>query len=152
MKFSRISAFVFLLAMFLQSALLSAQTLKPYLQSLTDHSVWVSWRTTTGTESTVIWGDAPDALTQTATGDLHTFATDYLWHRVKISGLQANTPYYYQVETGTETSAVFRFRTYQNPATSNGHWLGLIFSSLPLILLRFFKAKTGCAFATATGI
>lgn len=142
MKFRHLSAFVFLLAILLQSAFLSAQTLKPYLQSLTDQTVWVSWRTPSGTESTVRWGNAPDALTNTATGDLHTFAADYLWHRVKISGLQANTPYYYQVQTGVDTSAVFRFRTYQNPATANGHIRILVVGDTqhPVTAQRTFQA------------
>lgn len=142
MKYRCLPALVLLPAMLLQSALLSSQTLKPYLQSLTDHSVWVGWRTTIGTETTVRWGDAPDALTNTATGDLHTFAADYLWHRVKISGLQANTPYYYQVQTGTDTSAVFRFRTYQNPATANGHIRILVVGDTqhPVTAQRTFQA------------
>ena len=119
-----------------------AQTLKPYLQSTTDHSVWIGWRTTAGTESTVQWGTSPDALTQTATGTFHTFAANYLWHSVKLSGLDANTPYYYKVTTGTETSEVFRFRTYQNPATANGHIRVLIVGDTqhPTTAQRTFQA------------
>ena len=119
-----------------------AQTLKPYLQSTTDHSVWVGWRTTAGTESTVQWGTSPDALTQTATGGYHTFAANYLWHSVKLSDLEANTPYYYKVTTGTETSEVFRFRTYQNPASANGHIRVLIVGDTqhPTTAQRTFQA------------
>ena len=121
---------------------LRAQTLKPYLQSATDHSVWISWRTAAGTESTVQWGASPDALTQTASGSTHTFAANYLWHSVKITGLEANTPYYYKVMTGSETSAVFRFRTYQNPVTANGHIRVLIVGDTqhPTTAQRTFQA------------
>ena len=143
MKHRRFPALILLPAiLLLQSELLLSQTLKPYLQSLTDHSVWISWRTTSGTESTVVWGTSPDALTNSAAGDLHTFAADYLWHRVKISGLQANTPYYYQVKTGAESSAVFRFRTYQNPATANGHIRILVVGDTqhPVTAQRTFQA------------
>lgn len=130
-----------LLLVFLCSTL-HAQTLKPYLQSATDHSVWISWRTTTGTESTVQWGAAADALTETVTGSYHTFAANYLWHSVKISGLQPNTAYYYKVRTGSDSSTVFRFRTYQNPATANGHIRVLIVGDTqhPITAQRTFQA------------
>jgi len=100
---------------------LEGQALKPYLQSATDHSIWVSWRTATGTESTVLWGEAATELIHTATGFHHEFAADYQWHSVKLSGLSPNTAYYYKVVTGTQESPVNRFRTYQSPATANGH-------------------------------
>ncbi len=100
---------------------LTAQNLKPYLQCATDHSIWVNWRTTSGTESTVFWGLSPTALNNTVSGNYHTFAANYLWHGAKINGLEANTVYYYKVKTGSEESPVFRFRSYQNPATAKGH-------------------------------
>lgn len=121
---------------------LQGQTLKPYLQSVTEHSAWVSWRTTAGTESTVQWGSSPDALTETVSGGTHTFAANYLWHSVKIAGLEANTPCYYKVITGTESSPVFRFRTYQNPAAAHGHIRVLIVGDTqhPTTAQRTFQA------------
>lgn len=107
--------------LFLSPLLLTAQTLKPYLQSATDHSIWIGWRTTTDTESTVLWGESPDALNNVAGGDIHTFAPNNLWHRVKLDNLQPNTAYFYQVKTGTQVSPVARFRTYPTPANAGGH-------------------------------
>ncbi len=104
-----------------QFASLSAQTLKPYLQSPTVHSIWVGWRTTTGTESTVLWGETPDALSHEVTGNVYSFSASYQWHNTKIEGLEPDQVYYYKVITGTESSEVYRFRTYQNPATAHGH-------------------------------
>lgn len=133
---------LYLLPIFLLYTAMQAQTLKPYLQSATDHSVWISWRTTAGTESTVQWGASPDALTETASGSTHTFAANYLWHSVKIADLEANTHYYYKVITGAESSAVFRFRTYQNPATAHGHIRVLIVGDTqhPITAQRTFQA------------
>jgi len=142
MKYQSLTTLALLLIASLQQHTLWSQSLKPYLQSPTEHSIWVSWRTTSGTESTVLWGDAPDALTNVATGNLHTFAPDYLWHSAKITGLQANTAYFYQVKTGMETSEVYRFRTYQNPATAGGHIRVLIVGDTqhPVTAQRTFEA------------
>lgn len=98
-----------------------SQTLKPYLQSMTDHSVWVGWKTTANEASTVFWGETPDALVNEVTGDFHTFAPDYLWHRVKLDNLLPNTAYYYKIKTGAEESAVYRFKTYPAAGTADGH-------------------------------
>ncbi|MDX1911653.1 MAG: Ig-like domain-containing protein, partial [Saprospiraceae bacterium] len=108
-------------SLFLSPVFLPAQTLKPYLQSATDHSIWIGWRTAADTESTVLWGESPDALNNVASGDVHTFAANNLWHRVKLDNLQPNTAYFYQVKSGTQVSPVARFRTYPDPATAGGH-------------------------------
>lgn len=119
----------------------NSQTLKPYLQSATTHSIWVGWRTTSGTESTVRWGTSPDELSNTIEGGVHTFAADYLWHSAKISGLQANTAYYYKIKTGAEESAIYRFRTYPDP-TTGGHIRVLIVGDTqhPVTAQRTFEA------------
>jgi Concanavalin A-like lectin/glucanases superfamily/Bacterial Ig domain/Purple acid Phosphatase, N-terminal domain/Calcineurin-like phosphoesterase len=102
------------------ATLASGQSLKPYLQSMTDHSVWVGWRTTADTSTTIFWGADPMALTQTLTGNTHTFSANYLWHSVKLDNLLPNTAYYYKVKTGALESPVFRFRTYQTPENASG--------------------------------
>ncbi len=121
---------------------LFAQNLKPYLQSPTDHSIWVGWRTVAGTESIVRWGLAPDALTNTVNGAYHPFAANNLWHSAKLTGLQPNTHYYYKVITGTEASGVSRFRTYQSPGTAHGHIRVLIVGDTqhPITAQRTFAA------------
>lgn len=125
-----------------QFTVLEAQTLKPYLHSPTDHSIWISWRTSAGTESTVLWGTSPEALSQMASGNYHTFAANYLWHSVKLSGLEPNTAYYYKVATGAESSAIFRFRTYPTPSGANGYIRVLIVGDTqhPTTAQRTFQA------------
>lgn len=118
---NHLPAFIAFHAAFLLSLMLPAQNLKPYLQSATDHSVWIGWRTTADTESTVLWGESPDALNNVSSGDVHTFAVNNLWHRVKLDNLQPNTAYFYQVKSGSQTSPVVRFRTYPTPASAGGH-------------------------------
>ncbi|MBL7826832.1 MAG: fibronectin type III domain-containing protein [Saprospiraceae bacterium] len=113
--------FTIIFYLLLSTFFLSGQTLRPYLQSATDHSVWVGWKTTSDTTSLLLWGDSPDQLTHSIVGSYHTFATNYLWHKAKIEDLQPNTAYYYKVITGSQESAVYRFRTYQAPGTPGGH-------------------------------
>jgi hypothetical protein len=133
---------VYTLAFCLWNCLITAQTLKPYLHSPTDHSIWISWRTTAGMESTVVWGNQADMLLNTASGNTHTFAADYLWHSVKLEDLQPNTVYYYKIQTGLESSAVFRFRTYASAGQNNGHIRILLVGDTqhPVTAQRTFQA------------
>ena len=104
-----------------------AQT--PYLQCPTPTSIWVSWQTTTGTDSTVYYGTSADSLTNTATApaaNTKTLASNYLWHSVNLTGLTADTFYYYKVQTGATTSAVFRFHTQPAYGTKTGHYRVLV--------------------------
>ena len=72
----------------------SAQTLLrgPYLQTPTSASMVLKWRTDVATDSVVKFGDAPANLTSTvSTPGLTTE------HEVTVSGLTADTRYYYSV-------------------------------------------------------
>ena len=71
-----------------------SQTLQrgPYLQSLTNTSVKVMWRTSDSTHGVVRYGDSPTTLNNIVTETK--LSKD---HIVKISGLIANTKYYYSV-------------------------------------------------------
>ncbi len=68
----------------------------PYLQLGRPDGVVVKWRTDQPTESVVYYGNAPDNLTPLA-GD-GTLRTD---HEVAVTGLQADTLYYYGVGTSS---------------------------------------------------
>jgi len=89
----------------------------PYLQTPTAHSIWVNWRTSAGTESIVSFGENQASLDQTASGSAELFKGvkdgyyGYVYHSVKLEGLQANTTYYYQVKSGTAESAIYSFKT-----------------------------------------
>ncbi|MFN8284824.1 MAG: metallophosphoesterase [Chitinophagales bacterium] len=73
---------------------LFSQTLQrgPYLQSLTNNSVKIMWRTSDSTRSIVKYGNSPTALTNTIIDSARTKN-----HIVKISGLSAKTKYFYSV-------------------------------------------------------
>jgi methionine-rich copper-binding protein CopC len=62
----------------------------PYLQLATANSVIVRWRTDVATNSKVSYGSSPTNLTASATDN--TSVTD---HIVQLTGLSANTVYYY---------------------------------------------------------
>ena len=106
-----------------------AQSPLPYLQAPTPTSIWVSWQTTTGTDSTVNYGTASASLTSTATAPVantQVLAANYNWHTVKLTGLTPNTFYYYQVQTGAQTSTVYRFRTQPAVGDRTGHYRVLV--------------------------
>jgi hypothetical protein len=72
----------------------------PYLQSGTPSSIVVRWRTNAPSSSHVTYGLSPSSLVQSATDSALTTE-----HVVTLSGLSANTRYYYSVGSTTETIA-----------------------------------------------
>ena len=72
----------------------SAETLLrgPYLQTPTSSSMVLKWRTDVATDSVVAYGDAQDNLTDTASSG--TLTTE---HEITVTGLTADTRYYYSV-------------------------------------------------------
>ncbi len=70
----------------------STVTRGPYLQSGTTTSAIIKWRTSNNTDSKVWYGDSPTNLNQTILVNF----SDTL-HEVTVTGLTANTTYYYAV-------------------------------------------------------
>lgn len=68
----------------------------PYLQQGTANSVIVRWRTATTTDSRVQYGNAPDNL-----ANIVNDATLTTEHEILLSGLTADTQYYYSVGNST---------------------------------------------------
>ena len=83
----------------------------PFLQDATPTSIWVGWETTSGAPSTVRYGFSPGRLTGAATGSSISSQGAARIHHTQITGLQPDTVYYYQVDTGADASEVIRFRT-----------------------------------------
>ncbi|WP_163836206.1 purple acid phosphatase family protein [Spartinivicinus ruber] len=104
----------------------SIAEIKPYLQSPTDNSIWVSWKTTRGAESLVEYGLSPTDLDYTASGSNQALEIGYQYHGVQLTGLQANTLYYYRVKTGTAYSVVHRFKTQPRTGDRAGHYRILV--------------------------
>jgi len=71
----------------------------PYLQVATPTSIVIRWRTDKPSDSVVKIGGSPQSLGQTFTEN--TTATE---HEVKITGLQAETRYYYSI--GSQTAVL----------------------------------------------
>jgi acid phosphatase type 7 len=91
-----------LLLLLFSATLTFAQTLTrgPYLQSVTNNSIKIMWRTSSATPSVVKWGTSPSALINEITD-----TTQVTNHIVKITGLNAKSTYYYSVGFGTTTLA-----------------------------------------------
>ncbi len=87
----------------------------PVIESVSSNSVTVAWSTNTGGSSVVQYGTDPNNLSKTEQEPYH---EGHGTHRVKISGLQPGTTYYYKIVsghgqgTGTEAeSQVSQFTT-----------------------------------------
>ena len=77
---------VVLLVMFLFGFAVSAlsQEIKPYLQSPTTHSIWVTWKSSTPIQPIVRLGTNPDSLFTIYKGMTEQLGEDYFWHKVKL--------------------------------------------------------------------
>ncbi|OZG72415.1 phosphohydrolase [Hahella sp. CCB-MM4] len=93
----------------------------PYLQSPTETSIWVSWKTADGTDTVVEYGTSKTSLNQTVSGGYQSLKTDYLYHSVQLTELQPDTLYYYRARTGSNISGIYRFKTPPVKGTDNGH-------------------------------
>lgn len=103
-------------AMFLLSVALRAQvavTPGPVIEVADSSSATITWSTQQPSTSRVWYGDEPDDLTQIAEDDNK--GTE---HRVRLQGLQPNSTYFFQVDSGTnnapaetESPAVMSFKT-----------------------------------------
>lgn len=89
---------------------------QPMLQTVTDNSVWVTWKTRSSQPSTVSYGTSAANLDQKAEGTVEKLGADYFWHSVQITGLQPNTVYSYKVTIGGD-GTTYRFRTAPQPGS-----------------------------------
>ncbi|MEO6004368.1 MAG: DNRLRE domain-containing protein [Opitutus sp.] len=72
----------------------------PYLQNGSTTDTTVRWRTSIATDSVVRYGTAAGSLTLTASN-----ATSTTEHEIRLTGLTANTKYYYSIGYGSTTLA-----------------------------------------------
>ncbi len=82
----------------------------PYLQSPTENSIYISWHDSTQTGTKVEYGNTT-SLGQSETGTSEIVLEPYIWHTVKLTGLQPNTEYFYKVISGGGSSSVYSFKT-----------------------------------------
>jgi purple acid phosphatase-like protein len=101
--------FVFQLALTAQVPI----TRGPVIETADSNSATIAWSTQQPSTSRLWYGDDPDDLTQVAEDDNR--GTE---HRVRLEGLQPNSTYFFQVDSGrsnpraeTESPAVMSFKT-----------------------------------------
>lgn len=83
----------------------------PYLQDVEPNSAKIMWETNGGSSHVTEWGLFPGNLDQTdAAGSISSQGSNLI-HMVQLSGLSANTRYYYRVVSDSEFSQIFDFIT-----------------------------------------
>ena len=86
---------------------------KPYLQSVTSSSIWISWKSDKAGTPVVLYGTDAENLSSRKEGSYEQLFDSYFWNSVQLTGLEAETFYYYKVVFNDEESDVYRFRTMQ---------------------------------------
>lgn len=84
--------------------------LVPYLQTPSTNSMIVCWHDTIATPTSVEYGTT-SVLGQTTSGTSEVISGAYIWHSVKLMGLQPNTEYYYKAISGSGSSKIYTFKT-----------------------------------------
>ena len=89
----------------------NAQTIlvEPYLQDAEPTSIQILWETDGGTSGAIEWGTDPNNLNQSESASSTVTAGTNLLYLAKISGLSANTRYYYKAVTDGISSATYNF-------------------------------------------
>ena len=105
-----------------------AQTIKPYLQAAKPNSIWINWKTNNGFNPSVVFGNSPGSLDNTAIGNTINlepedpgYNTPYHYHSVQLTDLTPNTGYYYRALSGSaDQSDIHYFRTPPALGTDEG--------------------------------
>lgn len=94
-----------------------AEMTQPYLNINTPHSICVNWKTRVKPASAVVrYGRSEDNLDKSvvASSTMLTGRT-HCWNTAALSGLEPETDYFYQVESGDLRSKIHHFRTMPRP-------------------------------------
>ena len=93
---------------------------KPYLQTPTPTSIYISWHSIDTAFTQVRYGSSAFALNSLAQGSFLN-NSGKIWHTVKLTGLTQATTYYYRCISGTDSSEVFPFRTQPSSSAPGQH-------------------------------
>ncbi len=93
---------------------------KPYLQTPTPTSIYISWHSTDTAFTQVRYGSSASALTSLTQGSFLN-NSGKIWHTVKLTGLTPATTYFYRCISGADSSAVFPFRTQPSSSAPGQH-------------------------------
>ena len=126
----RIGACLALLSILFLDA--GAQEIKPYLQSPSENSIWITWKTDANTESKILYGQDSTNLDLMATGDCQVLSDNgydqnYFYHSVGLKDLETNQFYYYRAVTGNLHSSICKFLTQPSAGSKEGAFRFLVF-------------------------
>ncbi len=93
--------------------------IKPYLQTPTPSSMYVSWYAWDNS-STIVQCGTTTALGSSIPGSYEDIGANR-WHTVQLLGLNPDTRYYYRCISGSDTSAIYHFRTPAVAGTPGKH-------------------------------
>ncbi|MCB8998944.1 MAG: metallophosphoesterase [Bacteroidales bacterium] len=82
----------------------------PFLQGPGVNSMNICWHDTAAANTRVNYG-LDSTLGNIAEGSSELISFPYRWHSVKLSSLQPDTRYFYNVSSGDSSSAIYSFRT-----------------------------------------
>ncbi len=105
----------------------------PYLQSPTDTSVWICWKSGSKTTSKIAYGDTKDNLTDTLSFSCDSLATDFFYNSVYVDKLQASNEYFYKILVKDSISPIYRFITQPAMNTNTGHYRILLWGDHQLV-------------------
>ncbi|HEX3044844.1 MAG TPA: metallophosphoesterase family protein [Bacillota bacterium] len=97
----------------------AAFIMTPYLQAVTENSIYVLEESDSKDPVTVEYGETSDYGNQATTKKIETTTAipkTYV-HKIKLTGLQPNMRYHYRVSQGNTHSADFTFQTAVSPGT-----------------------------------
>jgi hypothetical protein len=111
---------------------LYGQIVGPYLQTPTDTSVWISWKTDSVEETLLLYGTDSLNLMNSATGNCQILSdegydSNYYYHSVHLTNLEPDQFYYYLVKSGTLISKIYRFKSQPSLKSPPGIYRFLIF-------------------------
>ncbi|HEY4787365.1 MAG TPA: metallophosphoesterase, partial [Bacteroidales bacterium] len=98
----------------------AAEDIHPYLENPTPTSMYISWQDNKTAVTKVLYNTDSLSFPLSQTGTNQDISGK-IWNTVKLTGLIANTTYYYKCISGTDTSAIFPFHTTVLPGTTGSH-------------------------------
>ena len=90
---------------------------KPYLQTVSDTSIWITWKTRTPASGQLVYGI--EGTEHTATITTEQLGDNYYWHSAHLTSLTPDTKYRYHIERGDNTTPTYDFRTAPVPGSKS---------------------------------
>lgn len=87
----------------------------PYLQSPGPNSMIICWHDTAADGTKVEYGADSMFLNFSTPGTSEIVNPPYRWHCVKLTGLMADTRYFYRLTSGKGTTGIYSFKTLPGP-------------------------------------